>query len=550
MENVYDFSGLSVFWDQTIGLAHAYTQSHSFSFVVEKDGGSGEYKGLFGASVSGILATGIGTTRASLNGSISTMNPGRNSLSVNFSQSFVASVLKPLSLSGSYSVTRDVHTLSLNTGYSVGVSGVRVGLSFSTSYRIPASGSVKIDRPWTYSGSVSVGTSFGKSGSFSMNASINQDMVFYATASLTYSIGQNSMNASVTTNNGKSFTGNAGWYYRPGRDSHNNFQVNISNINFSSPMNHTLSASWSRSGDLYSMSLRQQASNRYTRFSTSVSFNTALAFADGAFALTNSLYGPFMIVSPASSLKGATLSVSSTASTDTGTNRKTFGNVLYTRLAMYRANNIVVYASNGSLFTSAGSFLFKVTPYARQGFLARITLEASVAVSGVLRQNSETVYDSYSSPIYAVTLAEDGVSVENIEIDRSSYFFTDVDGRFILSDLKSGLYMIDLNINGQWYGAFFEIPTVEKAGYVAIYRDFDASTVDTATVVTEKYNIRTYDPSYAGSVYFALDTYMTEDEYWKFLFSLSDNEEVEDDWDWDVWDAEAADMDYQEYAAP
>ena len=298
------------------------------------------------------------------------------------------------------------------------------------------------------------------------------------------------------------------------------------------------------------MSLRQQASNRYTRFSTSVSFNTALAFADGAFAMTNSLYGPFMIVSPESSLKGATLSVSSTASTDTGVNRKTFGNVLYTRLSMYRANNIVVYASNGSLFTSAGSFLFKVTPYARQGFLARIALEASVAVSGVLKQSQDIVYDSYSSPIYRVTLAEDGVSVQNIEIDRSSYFFTDVDGRFILSDLKSGLYMIDLNINGQWYGAFFEIPTVEKAGYVAIYKDFDASTVDQSKYVTEKYDIRTYDPSYAGSVYFALDSYMTEDEYWKFLFSLSGNEEFEDDWDWDDWDDEAVETEYQEYAAP
>ena len=554
MENVYDFSGLSVFWDQTIGLAHAYTQTHSFSFVVEKDRKDGDYKGLFGASISGILATSIGTTRASVNGSLSTMNAGRNSISFNFSQSFVASALKPLSLSGSYSLTRENHTLSLNTGYSFSVSSVRIGLSFSTSYKIPANRSVKIDKPWTYSASVSVGTSFGKSGSFSMNASINQDMVFYATASLTYSIGQNSLNASVTTNNGKSFTGNAGWYYRPSGDSRNNFQVNISNINFASPENHTLSASWSRSGDLYSMSVRQQASNRYTRFATSVSLNTAIAFADGAFAMTNSLYGPFMIVSPESSLKGATLSVSSTSSTDSGVNRKTFGNVLYTRLSMYRANNIVVYASNGSLFTSAGSFLFKVTPYARQGFLARIRLEASVAVSGVMKQTPDIVYDSYSSPIYDVKLADDGVSVANIEINSSSYFFTDVDGRFILSDLKSGLYMIDLNINGQWYGAFFEVPTVEKAGYVAIYKDFDASTIDTTTIVTQKYDVRTYDSTYAGSVYFELEKYMTEDEYWNFLFSLSGYDEFEDDWDWDDdWDDESWEYgtaEYQEYAAP
>lgn len=540
MENVYNFSAFSVFWDQTIGLSHEYTQTHSFSFVFEKNPDDGELSGLFGASVSGILATKFGTTRASFNGSLSSSSPSRNSLSVNLSQSFVAAILRPLSLSGSYSLTQDNHTFSLNTGYSFSVLGVRMGLSFSTSYKVPTATGPSIDKPWTYNGSVSVGSSFGKSGSISFNASINQDMVFYATASVSYSFGQHSTNASVTTNNGQSFVGNVGWYYRPSSTSRNNFQVNISNINFASPENHTLSASWSRSGDLISMSLRQQASAQYTRFTTSLSLNTALAFADGYFAMTNSLYGPFMIVAPQSSLKGATVSVSSTSNTDNGVHKKTFGNVLYTRLSMYRANNIVVYASNGSLFTSSGSFLFKVTPLARQGFLAKIALESSIAVSGVIRQSADEVYDSYSSPIYKVTLADDGLSVANIEIDSASYFFTDIDGRFILSDLKSGLYMIDLNIRGQWYAAFFEVPSVENPGYVAIYKDFDASEIDTSVPVTQKYDIKTFDDSYAGSVFFDLDTYMTEDDYWNLLFSLSNSEEEE------FWDDEWLDEDVEQ----
>ena len=535
MENVFNFAALSVFWDQTIGLTHEYTQSHSFSFVFEKNPDDGEFSGLFGASVSGILATKFGTTRASFNGSLSSSTPTRNSLSVNLSQSFVATILRPLSLSGSYSLTTDAHTLSLNTGYSFSVGGVRMGLSFSTSYKVPTESGPSIDNPWTYNGSFSLGTSFGKSGSISFNASINQDMVFYATASLSYSFGQHSVNSSVTTNNGESYVGNVGWYYRPSSTSRNNFQVNISNINFANPETHTMSASWSRSGDLISMSLRQQASAMYTRFTTSLSLNTAIAYADGYFAMTNSLYGPFMIVAPQSSLKGATVSVSSTSNSDSGVSKKTFGNVLYTRLSMYRANNIVVYASNGSLFTSSGSFLFKVTPLARQGFLAKIALESSIAVSGVIRQSADEVYDSYSSPIYKVTLADDGVSVTNIEIDSSSYFFTDIDGRFILSDLKSGLYMIDLNIRGQWYAAFFEVPTVETPGYVAIYNEFDASEIDISEPVMQKYNIMTFDDSYAGSVYFSLDTFMTEDDYWNLLFSLSNYEE-EEFWDEEWYD--------------
>ena len=549
MESVFDFSGLSVFWDQTIGLTHSYTQTHSFSFVIEQK--AGVYQGIFGASVAGILATDIGTTRAGVNASLSSENPGRNSFSVNASQGFVADALKPLSLSASYSLTHDMHMLSANTGYSLALGSVRLGLSFSTSYRIAATAGVSIEKPWTWSGSLSVGASLGKSGSLSVNASINQDMAFYATASFSYSIGQNSMNASVTTNSGKTFVGNAGWYYRPSSDSRNNFQVNISGINFASPQDHVLSASWSRSGELFSMSVRQQAGNEYSRFTTSLSMNTALAFADGEFAMTNSLYGPFLIVSPQKSLKDATVSVSSTASTDSGVRRKTFGNVLYTRLTMYKPNNVVVYASNGSLFTSSGSFLFKMTPYARQGFLARIMLEASIAVSGVILHDADNPYDSYSSPIYNVTLASDGVGVQDIEIDNESYFFTDIDGRFILSDLKSGLYMIDLNVGGQWYAAFFEVPSTEEAGFVAIYKDFDASLID---AYSQKYDIRTFDDSYAGSVYLEPDKYMTEDEYWNFLFSLSDYDEFEEDWE-EEWEDDRDDFDYgssdyQEVAAP
>ena len=100
--------------------------------------------------------------------------------------------------------------------------------------------------------------------------------------------------------------------------------------------------------------------------------------------------------------------------------------------------------------------------------------------------------------------------------------------------------MIDLNIRGQWYAAFFEVPSVENPGYVAIYKDFDASEIDTSVPVTQKYDIKTFDDSYAGSVYFDFDTYMTEDDYWNLLFSLSNYEEEE------FWDDEWLDEDAEQ----
>ena len=279
----------------------------------------------------------------------------------------------------------------------------------------------------------------------------------------------------------------------------------------------------------------------YKRFSTTLSLNTALAFADGQFALANSLYGPFLIIDPQGALKDASISVSSATEASSTTSKKTFNNVLYTKLSMYKPTNVVVYASNGSLFSSSGSFLFKITPVARQGFLAKIDLETSIAVSGVLKRTDATVYESYSSPIYKVTLDENGVDVKSIEIDPSSFFFTDIDGRFILSDLKAGLYMIDLEVGGEWYAAFFEVPEVESPGYVLLYKDYISDKV-MGLAVTEKYNIKTFDESYAGSVYIENDVFMTENEYWEMLFTIVD----ENTYNFDDWEFEEDYNDYEQ----
>ena len=429
--------------------------------------------------------------------------------------------------------TNNIHTLSLSTGYSMSIKSVRIGLSFNTSYKFGSG--VTGGKPWTATGSVSLSTSLGKAGSFSLSASVNQDAVFYATASFSISLGTSSFSASANTNNAQTFTGNLGWYYRPGSSSRNSFQVNVSSINLLDPKIHTLSASWSRSGDLVNMSLRQQASSKYTRFSTSFSLSTAFAFADGYFAMTNSINSPFFLVVPDKALKDATISVANALDMNsTKITRKTFGNVLYPHLSIYKSNNIVVYASTGSLFTSSGSFLFKATPVARQGFLAKIRLEASIAVSGILLFNQMETYDSYSSPIYKVELEDNGVDVKSMEIDQTSYFFTDIDGRFILSDLPAGLYMIDLEYQDQWYAAFFEVPSVSEAGLVALYKEFDASQqIVLGADMMQKYNVKSYDPSYAGSVYLELDQFMAEEDYWDLIFSVPEDEAL---WDWDDWD--------------
>ena len=555
-ENVYDLSALSVFWDQTIGLTHSYTQTHSFSFVFERNDKSsdrpGEYSALFGSTISGTLATGIGTTRATVNTVLSSANQSRNSFSVSISQGFINEFLRPLSLSGSYAYSNETHTLSLNTGYSFSIAAMRLGISLSGSYKL-GEVSETIDR-FTWNGSSSLSTSFGKNGSFSLNISTNQDWRWYATASLSYSFGAVSANASVSSSRFETLMANVGMYYRPSSTSRNSFQLNVSSINLlklfdenPSVGNPTISGAWSRSGDFFNFSIRHQASStNFERQSTSISFNTALAFADGQFAITSSINSPFVIITPDKSLKGATISVSNALDMNaTKASDKTFGNVLYTNLSMYKANNIVVFASTGSLFTSSGSFLFKATPVARQGFLAKIKLVSSVTVSGVLQHSGPMdTYDSYSSPVYRVELADNGIDVANLEIDQNTYFFTDVDGRFIISDQPAGIYMIDLNIDGEWYACFFEVPEVDKPGYVALYDDFVASNLDRSAAVMQKYNVKAFDDSYAGSIYLDVREFVTEEDYWNLLFSIP---EYEDDNFWAEYEAEMAAQEQENY---
>ena len=146
-----------------------------------------------------------------------------------------------------------------------------------------------------------------------------------------------------------------------------------------------------------------------------------------------------------------------------------------------------------------------------------------------------------ASPIYNVVIGKDGVGVESMEINKDSYFFTDVDGRYIISDLESGVYMIDLNVDGQWYAAFFEVPEVDTPGYVALFADFDASELDLSSEIMQKFDVKTFDSSYAGSLYLGIESYITEQEYWDMLFQISadaytDDWDDWDNWDWDSWD--------------
>ena len=96
------------------------------------------------------------------------------------------------------------------------------------------------------------------------------------------------------------------------------------------------------------------------------------------------------------------------------------------------------------------------------------------------------------------------------------------------------------------------IANVDTPGYVALYADFDASELDLASDIMQKYDVKTFDPSYAGSLYLGIETYITEQEYWDMLFQLSGDANADDwdnwdDWDWDSWDDWDDDLDNMDW---
>ncbi|MCF0237325.1 MAG: hypothetical protein HUK24_01895 [Sphaerochaetaceae bacterium] len=530
-ENRFLLSDVSFFWEQTVGLSNVYAQSHNFTFVLQKND-KGEYDSNFTGSIAGNLVTSIGSTRISLTG-IANSDSSRDSLSINLSQSFYNNALKPLSLSGSYTLNDTASSFSINTGYSFSIGSVRTGLTLSTSLRVPTNkGKLAGDtKQLSWNGGISLSGTLSKKISFSLSTSINEAMNFFGTFSLSCSIsGSTSANTSISAGKNQAPSANASMSIRPVNSKNNSFQFALSGITFDRFINPSLSGSWSHSADFYTMSLREQISNRGKALSTSITISSALAFADGRFGISSGIYSPFLLVVPEGAMKKAELSIASASDASASSAiKKLFGNAIYKGLSLYKDNNVLVYGSNASKFSSTGSFIFQVHPTAKQGFIAHALIEITSTVSGVIRVN-DTALSSYSSPVFPVTIGEDGVSVVDRGNVTALYLFTDVEGRYIVSGIKAGSYMFDLYSQGKWYAVFFDVPEVENPEDIVIFSDFDVSLIETEENLF-KYDITTYDDTYDGSSYITFDKIIDEDQYWDMLFTISDDDSLIEEWD-------------------
>ena len=353
-----------------------------------------------------------------------------------------------LSLSYSGRLTETVRfTLSGNVAYNTTNANPNWSLSFSSGFSpfrgLSLSGSVSVAGPAT--NPLSPNVSAQVSGSYTFSPKLS------ASTSTSLQSGSPFFNGSATSSFGMS--------YRP--SSNDSFSLSLSSFKYTAPQDHSLVAAWSRSGVFSSFSLRHQITNSYQKMATTLTASTSFAYADGAFAIGRSVNDSFLLVKPVGELKKSQITVARSLDSAPTYLPRPLGSALYNNISSNIKNSVVVFSSGATDFSAGSSFVYEITPRSRQSFVARIDLEPSFTVSGLLYMSDGSPYVQYSSPVYKVLVDEDGE--EELVRDDSLYLFTDQDGRYILSEVRDGTYLFDLQVGDLWYAVRFEIPALTSA---------------------------------------------------------------------------------------
>ncbi len=222
----------------------------------------------------------------------------------------------------------------------------------------------------------------------------------------------------------------------------NNLNFSLSGLRFDDPLTHQGSLSYSHSAPAFGFSLRQQYSDGFKRFNTSVSLNTALAFAGGMLGISRSIGDSFLLVKPLGALKGSDIAVTKTMTTAPEPLPKLFGVGLYSGISSNIENNVVVYGIGESAMSSGASFIYDFTPRPQQGYAVRISSEMTHAVVGSLLFTSDSAYSRYATNLYKVEYDEEGE--ETLVLDESLYIFTDESGFFYVDGIAKGEYQFSL----------------------------------------------------------------------------------------------------------
>ncbi|MBR1918544.1 MAG: hypothetical protein IJ831_02860 [Spirochaetales bacterium] len=540
----YHFDDIAISWWQDVGITETFTLGMEFSAATAPNlSDTKDYAAE--TSVSFLNANPLGTTElifeTRLNASGDTSTFGFQS---RFNHRFIMHSRAVSSLS--FTLTYANPDASSQGGNEFGASvsfGGSIGfLRYSMSSSIYKDDTVD-DPSWRINGSIGCSPMKNLSLSTSISAykSYNSDTQFvgYITASCSFGKG-------ITGNYSTDYkmeSANFGLSVPIGKDY---LQMNVSNFYYEDPENHTFAASYSHRTDLFNIGLRGQAYDRYNRYNGSVSVSTSTFYAGGAFAMSRSSRDNFMLVKPQGSLRGSTIQVARSNGGNATYVPTVFGTGVYTSLTANTRNNTVVYLTGEDSFADTQTLSYELHTNTRTGFVIKARLPEVFTVSGIVKMDGILRAD-FSSPVQLV--------VENPETNekvldtlKNAYLFTDIDGRFIISDLPVGQYVIDYDYNGKWYALIFDVPVPENdKDRVIVLRDFDFRPENIHYIERdfEGNVVGTYEdcpvPSiledYEGYVYIPMERITDNASFWNELFPP-----MEED---DYWSAfESYDVDW------
>jgi outer membrane usher protein len=451
----------ATYYQQT-GLTDVFTLTSEIAFS----------PGIFSGMFNGVLATMVGTSQLQLS-----LGLDASKLAPSFSASLSHRYSGPQE-SGFGTISGTVNhsipakdagsPVTTNTSFSLSYSG-----SFTEKVRYTLSGNLSYNSSIQYPGwSASFATGFSPFPGFSLSGSITAngpssnplDPTVSAQISGSYTFSPKlSTNASTSVRSGTPFldgtaSTSMGMSWRPSGD--DSVNLSLSGFRLEDPRNHSIVAAWAHSGELSNFSLRQQIGNSYQDMTTTFTASTALAYADGAFGIGKAVGESFLLVKPTGDLKDSDISIARSLDSSPSALSRPLGSALYNSLTPNTKNSIVVFSSGVSEYSTGTSFVYELTPRSRQSFVARLDMEPSFTVSGVLYMADGSPYVQYSSPVYEVRTNAAGE--EELIRNDALYLFTDQEGRYILSEVVSGTYLFDLQVDDLWYAVRFVVPDISS----------------------------------------------------------------------------------------
>jgi outer membrane usher protein len=449
----------ATYYQQT-GLTNSFTFSSDVSIT----------PGIFSGTVSGVYASTIGTTQLQLTLGLDVDDQGpsfSSSLSHRFNVPY-DSKFGTLSMGLSYSKSSVLLTSTDDPSRYI-TGNISYSGNLTKGIRYSVTGSMTKDSDYDApSWSTTFSTGFSPIKNLSISGSItaaasaldvwNPSITAQVSGSYSFTPKLSGSASSSASFDPLDVVSSFGLAYRP--SDNDSFSLSLSGVDFVTTEDQSLQGSWSHTGDYASFTFRQQAYDSYQKMTSTLSANTYIAYADGAFGLAKSVNEAFLLVKPIGELRDAEISVARSLDSSPEYLKRPLGSALYNNITTNTRNSIVVFGSGSSKFGTGTSSVYEINPRSRQAFVATIDVAATYTVSGMLYQADHTPYVQYSSPVYDVSIGPDGNEV--LTPDQTLYLFTDIDGRYILSDVNPGNYLFDLEVEGLWYAVRFSVPEPEK----------------------------------------------------------------------------------------